>query len=735
MKLGVGLFVVWGALATALIAGCSKEDGDDDDGADSCPTGQTACGDSCVDLDSSSEHCGRCDNPCGADEVCRLGSCVAVGGGGAAGADGTGGDSSGGRGGSATAGTGGAGTAGADTAGAGGNGGDGTGGGGTGGAGTGGSGAAGAGAADGGTAGGGGAGGDRTGGTGGDAAAGTAGTAPGWIDVDRDGDCAPADCDDESAAVGPSQSETCGNGLDDDCDGEVDEGCLGTSASFVDTDSLGGPCDDDNPGTETEPWCTIAEANDRLSAGQTVYVRAGTYVDETIAPVNSGTSDNERITYTNYADETVTLEGSVYCVRLQSTSYVSVLGLSFFNCGRNVYLDDSHHNNVGFCTFDNPAGPETWAGSRVYHDSTHNRIFNCTFSRYGNESGSDPDWDDNGCILDIGNDNEEDQSEFNLVVNSTFFYGGHHILGVYANHNVIRGNTFHNEEWFACHRTEIGGLCGGRNVITNCSQPDINTRNIIEDNIIAYAGVPPDQVSSAGLSLRTQYNVVRRNAFYSSDSSGLALSADDGNHNDASNNHIYHNVFYRNGYLLFDDWDPRKYGLMLARWVDDAGHNAMTGVAIKNNIFHENNLGAIYYYYVLEEEQVVADNWLEQGAPGFAAATGDPDPFDLAALDFRLQPGSPCIDNGGFLTQATNDGQDSTDLEVADAGYFFDGYGIVEADLIQLEGQSVAVAVAAVDYDTNTITLAEPLSWSSGDGVSLPYQGASPDQGIYEYRD
>ena len=86
-------------------------------------------------------------------------------------------------------------------------------------------------------------------------------------------------------------------------------------------------------------------------------------------------------------------------------------------------------------------------------------------------------------------------------------------------------------------------------------------------------------------------------------------------------------------------------------------------------------------------------------------------------------------------TQATNDGQDSTSLQVADAGYFFDGYGIVEADLIQIEGQSVAATIAAVDYATNTITLAEPLSWTAGDGVSLPYHGALPDQGIYEHRD
>lgn len=552
------------------------------------------------------------------------------------------------------------------------------------------------------------------------------------VDVDQDGACALVDCDDENAAVSPSATEICGNGIDDNCNHGVDEDCLGDDIFFVDRDSIGGSCSDDSSGTQSEPWCSIAEANNRLLAGQTVYLRAGTYTDETISPQNSGSGDSARITYINYADETVTLQDSVYCMRLQNRSYITVLGLNFYNCGRNVYIDESHHNNVGFCTFDNPAGPDTWAGSRIYHGSQFNRVFNCTFSRYGEQSGSDPDWDDHGCILDIGNDNTADNSDYNMVVNSTFYYGGHHILGVYSNRNVIRGNTFHNEEWFACHRSAIGGLCGGRNVITNASQPDINTRNVFENNIIAYAGVPPDQVSSAGLSLRTQFNIVRRNAFYASDSSGVTLSADGSNHNDASNNHIYNNVFYRNGYLLVDDWDPRKYGLMLARWVDDPQHNAMTGVAIKNNIFYQNNLGGIYYYYVDQAEQVLANNWEEAGDPGFVAATGDPDPFDFTQLDFHLTAGSPCLDGGGFLTQAINSGAGSTQLIVENAGYFFDGFGFVEADMIQFEGQDNAVAIASVDYATNTIALTRPMSWSAGAGVGAPYRGDWPDQGMFE---
>jgi hypothetical protein len=554
------------------------------------------------------------------------------------------------------------------------------------------------------------------------------------VDQDGDGHCRGADCDDLNPVVHPGAAEVCGNALDENCDGAVDEGCLaGTTAYFVDTDSVGGPCNDANPGTLTQPWCTIARANSTLAAGDTVYLRVGTYTGETIQPVSSGASDTQRITYSAYPDEVATLEGSVYCVRLQGNSYVTLLGVRLYNCERNIYLQGASHNNVGYCEIDTPAGPTTWAGSRIYDGSSYNRIHDNVFSRYGNEDNYAGGYQDFGCNLDIGNDNDVDASDHNLVLHNTFFHGGHHILGIYANYNVVRGNTFHNEEWYDCNRTSIGGLCGNRNVILNTSQPDNNVRNVIEDNWIVFSGVPPDQDASTGLSIRTQHNIVRRNVLYENDSAGIALSADGGNGNDASHNHVYHNVLYHNGYPLLDDWDPRKSGMMLARWVDSAEYNDMTGVAIKNNIFFDNQLYALYFYYVDEAAQDVAHNWEHEGDPLFAAVTGQPDPADFGAYDFHLQAASPCRDNGGFLTLTTNTGQDSTLLEVEDAGYFTDGHGLVAADMIQLEGQPFAVVVTAIDYATHTLTLGSPLSWDVGTGVALPYLGAAPDQGVYEH--
>ncbi len=57
------------------------------------------------------------------------------------------------------------------------------------------------------------------------------------VDGDGDGVASCEDCNDEDATVSPSEREVC-NGVDDDCDDEVDEG-LGTETTFVDADNDG----------------------------------------------------------------------------------------------------------------------------------------------------------------------------------------------------------------------------------------------------------------------------------------------------------------------------------------------------------------------------------------------------------------------------------------------------------------------------------------------------------------
>ena len=95
---------------------------------------------------------------------------------------------------------------------------------------------------------------------------------------------------------------------------------------------------------------------------------------------------------------------------------------------------------------------------------------------------------------------------------------------------------------------------------------------------------------------------------------------------------------------------------------------------------------------------------------------------------------SPAIDAGRFLTNTASSGS-GTVITVDDAGYFFDGFDIVDGDSIQLEGQTQTARITNVNYATNTLTLATSLTWTSGQGVSLPYEGSAPDIGAYEYTD
>jgi len=64
-------------------------------------------------------------------------------------------------------------------------------------------------------------------------------TEPEPVDADRDGFTDDVDCDDANAAVNPSAQETCGNDLDDDCDGHVDDTGVGAQTWYEDRDGDG----------------------------------------------------------------------------------------------------------------------------------------------------------------------------------------------------------------------------------------------------------------------------------------------------------------------------------------------------------------------------------------------------------------------------------------------------------------------------------------------------------------
>ena len=118
-----------------------------------------------------------------------------------------------------------------------------------------------------------------------------------FVDADNDGACSDVDCDDTDANVNPNATEVC-DGIDNNCDGNTDEGVTNTYYADTDTDGYG------DAGNTTQA-CTAP-------AG---YVSDDTDCDDTDANVNPNATEvcdgidnncdgntDEGVTNTYYAD-------------------------------------------------------------------------------------------------------------------------------------------------------------------------------------------------------------------------------------------------------------------------------------------------------------------------------------------------------------------------------------------------------------------------------------------------
>lgn len=97
--------------------------------------------------------------------------------------------------------------------------------------------------------------------------------------------------------------------------------------------------------------------------------------------------------------------------------------------------------------------------------------------------------------------------------------------------------------------------------------------------------------------------------------------------------------------------------------------------------------------------------------------------------NFSLSADSPAVDAGGPLTRTVSSGS-GTRIQLEDARYFYDGFGITEGDRIQIG--SAIVRITDVDYGEMTIKIDRSITWSNGDWVNLPYRGSAPDIGAAE---
>ncbi|NTU63212.1 MAG: hypothetical protein HGB05_07370, partial [Chloroflexi bacterium] len=451
--------------------------------------------------------------------------------------------------------------------------------------------------------------------------------------------------------------------------------------------------------------CALSTANTNAQAGDTVYLRGGTYSNQEIRPSNSGTSESNRIVFTSYNQENVIIRDSAYGIYIYKKSYITVNGINFYSLRRFLRIYAGQHNTISYCNFDTRS-PDSgdWAGALIADDfndntpasenSTYNWVHHCTFYRwvYGAYA------EHRGGILDIGSWEQDpiDESSYNLIEDNTFAYGGHHTLGVYSKYNVIRNNYFHNEtnptQWsYEGYRASITeGPHGGY--------------SLYEGNRYGFS-------DASGIALRTAHNILRFNTFYHNGSGGIQVVSSAAGLDHADYNQIYHNTFYHNGHLATDP--GFQGGMYFANW----SNQSPVGNVVKNNIFYDNKNGSVSYEGQINP-QVIENNWDQNSlTPGFVDLSGT-DPGNRELPDLHLKPYSPAIDAGTRLTTITSASGSGTSFKVADAGYFTDGWDIIAGDLIQLANGQRA-RIADVNYSTNAITVATGLAWTQNMGVSL----------------
>ena len=481
-------------------------------------------------------------------------------------------------------------------------------------------------------------------------------------------------------------------------------------------------------------YCSLSTANTNAAAGDTVYLKAGTYSDDGyINPAKSGTSGSP-ITYQGYGG-TVTITGQSYGVYLSADDYIAVREITFDRNSRFLIILNSDHNIIDSCVFTNGTY-SSWQGAHIYNNSKYNVISNSTLGVFGRcSTGSD-----DGVVLEVGTEESNtDTTSFNLIDNCTMYHGGHHVLGMNSRYNTVRNSHFYNNAW--CSYS--GKNYGNRSVfIVGAIDPAFGIRNLFEGNRVGYSDPPVDQPGDGAsvFDLAGNRNIVRYNDIFRASAGGLSFGCGSAYPVAPSYNYVYNNNMYDNGQSDLGE----ESGVVFNDW----GHpGTMQGNVFKNNIIYSNGnpVSAFEFHGSSRSNQTIVNNMEESVDPKYTDASGT-DPASTANPKFALLSDSPAINAGGALTTVSAaDTGTGTSLILTDASYFQDGTwappGTIQADWIAVGTVTNVIQIAAVNYSINTITLVNAIQRKDGDpvwlykksdGVRVLY-GSAPDAGAHEF--
>ncbi|NIM17494.1 MAG: DUF1565 domain-containing protein, partial [Candidatus Aminicenantes bacterium] len=482
---------------------------------------------------------------------------------------------------------------------------------------------------------------------------------------------------------------------------------------------------DANPGTEAQPWLTIQKAADTMVAGDTVYIKAGTY-KERVIPQNSGSAGNY-ITYTAYSNDAVIIDGSGISlpydwgglVDISQRAYIKISGLQIRNAGPN-------DNNTG-----------------ILVDYSSYIIIENNYTKNTTSSGIGV-WDSNNITVDNNEVelacNDGEQECISIAVTDTFEVKNNHVhhsgLGTIGGEGICLKDGSSDGKVYNNHVHHLNRLGIYMDAWDKHTYNIDVYRNVVHDingnDCFTFAA------ESGGLLENiTLYN----NIGYNADLNGVSVSLNgDAAVKPMKDITIINNTFYNNGRGIWGGG------------ISVENPNAQN-VVIRNNIVSQNHIYQIEVEPNVPMQNLTVDHNLIHGfrdyddeIKGSNYVEGDPLFVNAPGADFHLQQNSPAIDSGSSTGAPANDHDGNTRPQ--GSGYDIGAYEYVTNGGVDGEepfgqfdtpahGSTVRSSVPVTGWALDNVAVTsvkiyrDPVSGEGGSNIyigdAVLVEGARPD--------